>query len=62
MGTHGVRANDDPAEDPSLRPLYQRASTGEEPPVMLTVDDDPDEMGEIDHSLFESTSAPSSGE
>lgn len=57
VGTHGVRADDDPAEDPGLRPLYHRVSAGGESPVMLTVDDDGDEMGEIDHSLFE-TSAP----
>ena len=59
IGTHGVKIDDDPAEDPAHRPLYHRVSTGPEPPITLTLDDDGDEMGEIDHSLFDST--PSTG-
>lgn len=64
IGTHGVRMDDDPADDPGLRPLYHsRAPTGPDQRINLTMDDDDDddEMGEIDHSLFESGPGPKGG-
>lgn len=60
IGTHGIRPDDDPADEPDLRPLYTRASTGgAEPPVALRrEDDEDDDIGEIDISLFESGAQP----
>ena len=62
IGTHGVRADDDPADEPDLRPLYTRAanqSGGGAEPVGVSAlrrdisADDEDDIGEIDISLFE---------
>lgn len=53
IGTHGIRIDDDPIDEIAHRPLYQRMSSDTEPPIHIAVEDDGDEMGEIDHSLFE---------
>ena len=57
-----MRADDDPADEPDLRPLYTRAANqsggGAEPAGVSALRrdisaDDEDDIGEIDISLFE---------
>lgn len=60
IGTHGVKADDNPADGVDHRPLYTRthetseaATLSARPSALGRPIDDDDEMGEIDTSLFE---------
>lgn len=61
IGTHGVKADDNPADDIQHRPLYSRGKEASEAETLNTrpsalgraIDDEDDELGEIDTSLFE---------
>lgn len=56
IGTHGIRADEGLDDEPDLRPLYTKVNSGAELPVALRrePEEEDDEMGEIDISLFES--------